>query len=108
MRLKYFIDYKFEEKVNEFIPIGIWIQDLDDLGVDFHYLDEDSSEYWETSSVVNRLVEMDLNAPPDFLEYHKARSGYRGMRSRIFEEDTDLNVDDFMRETLKKFIVGEG
>ncbi|MBC8465643.1 hypothetical protein H8D57_01320 [bacterium] len=103
MRLKYFIDYRFNERLGQFLPIGIWIQDKDDLGIDFHYLDEESEEYWEASNVVNRLVEMDSNAPPDFLEFHQARADYRGMRSQIFEKDTESNVDEFMQKTLKKF-----
>ena len=108
MRVKYFIDYRYEEKVQQFYPIGVWIQDQDDLGTDFHYLDEDSDEYAEAMWIVNRLVESDLNAPPDFLEYHQGKAGYCGMRSQIFEESTELNIDEFMEKTLKKFLVCEG
>ncbi|MBC8466173.1 hypothetical protein H8D57_04015 [bacterium] len=104
MRLKYFIDYRFDEKFDEFLPIGIWIQDMDDLGIDFYYLDETSDEYWEAMSVVNQLVEMDLNAPLDFLEYHQGKAGYLGMRSQIFDVETDLNIDNFMQKTLKKLM----
>jgi len=63
---------------------------------------------WEAQWLINRLVESDLNTPPDFLEFHQARAGYRGMRSKIFEAETALNIDEFMRKTLQKFIVGEG
>ena len=108
MRLKYFIDYRFDDKSDRFLPVGIWIQDLGDLGIEMYYQDENSEEYWEAMWVINRLVEGGLNARPDFLEFHQARAGYRGMRSRIFEETTDMNLDEFMRETLKKFIAGEG
>ena len=109
MRLKYFIDYKFDEKVEQFLPIGIWIQDTDDLGIDMYYTNEESSvEYWDAMWIINRMVESDLNTPPDFLEFHQARTGYREMRSKIFEAETTLNIDEFMRKTLQKFIVGEG
>ena len=108
MRLRYLIDYRFEEKVQQFLPIGIWIQDLDDLGIDMYYPDESSDEFEEAMWVMNRLVENDMNAPMDFLEYHQASAGYKGMRSQIFEEETDLNVDEFMRKTLQKFMAGEG
>ena len=108
MRLKYFIDYRFDDKVGRFLPIGIWIQDMGDLGIVMYYPDESSEEYEEASWIINRLVEGGLNAPPDFLEFHQARAGYLGMRSRIFEVETDMNFDEFMRETLKKFITGEG
>ena len=107
MRLKYFIEYRFEEKVGQFIPIGIWVQDQDDLGIDMYYPDETSDEYWETQWLINRLVESDLNQPPDFLEFHQGNAGYCGMRSRVFEEDTDINVENFMVRTLKKFVSGE-
>ena len=58
--------------------------------------------------MINRLVESDLKALPDFLEFHQKRAGYRGMRSRIFEEETDLTIDEFMRKMLRKFMDGEG
>ena len=41
-------------------------------------------------------------------EYEEARAGYRGMRSKIFEAETNLNIDEFMSKTLQKFLVGEG
>ena len=107
MRLRYFIDYSYEEKLQQFLPIGIWIQDQDDLGIDMYYPDETSDEYWEAMWVTNRLVENDLNVLLDFLEYHRDRAGYKGMRSKVFEDETDLNVDEFMSKTLKQFMVGE-
>ena len=106
MRLKYFIDYRYEETVQQFLPIGIWIQDQDDMGIDFYYPDETSDEYWDAMWVMNRLVENDLNAPEDFLEHHQVKAGQMGMRSKVFGEDTKLSVDEFMRETLKKFLIG--
>ena len=108
MRLRYFIDYRFDEKVEQFLPIGIWIQDVDDLGIDMFYQDATSDQYEEAMWTVNRLVESDMNAPPDFLEFHQAKAGYCGMRSKIFEAETALNIDEFMRKTLQKFLVGEG
>ena len=108
MRLRYFIDYRFDEKVEQFLPVGIWIQDMDDLGIDMFHTDESSDQYEEAMWTINRLVESDMNAPPDFLEFHQARAGYRGMRSKIFEAETALNIDEFMLKTLQKFLVGEG
>lgn len=106
MRFRYFIDYRFDDKVEQFLPIGIWIQDQDDLGIDIYYPDETQDEYWDAMWVMNRLVENDLNAPPDFLEYHQARVGYKGMRSQIFEYETDLSIDELIRKTLKKYMDG--
>jgi len=104
MRLRYFIDYRYDDKAGSFLPIGIWIQDMDDLGIDMYYPKEESSgEYMNAMWVINRLVEADLNAPTDFLEFHQARAGYRGMRSQIFEEETELSIDEFMKKTLWKF-----
>jgi len=106
MRLRYFIDYGFDDKVLQFLPIGIWIQDQDDLGIDMYYPDETSDEYWDAMWIMNRLVENDLNAPADFLEHYQARAGQMGMRSKVFEEETNSTVDEFMKRTLKKFIMG--
>ena len=108
MRLRYFIDYRYDYKVQKFLPIGIWIQDQDDLGIDMYYPDETSDQYWEAQWVINRLVESDLNTHPDFLEFHQAKAGYKGMRSKVFVDETDLSVDEFMRITLQKFIMGQG
>ena len=108
MRLKYFVDFRFNEKVEQFLSIGIWIQDIDDLGIDMYYPDVTSDQYWEAQWIINRLVENDLNAPSDFLEFHQARAGYRGMRSKVFEAETALNIDEFMSKTLQKILVGEG
>ena len=106
MRVKYFIDYRFEEKMQQFLPIGIWIQDQEDLGIDFYYPYETLDEYWDAMWVMNRLVENDLNAPADFLEHHQARAGHKGMRSKVLEDEKKLNVDEFMKRTLEKFLVG--
>ena len=73
-----------------------------------YYPDEESDEYSDAMWVINRLVEAGLNAPPDFLEFHQERAGYRGMRSRIFEEETELTIDEFMRKTLQHFVDREG
>ena len=106
--MKYFVDFRFNEKVEQFLSIGIWIQDIDDLGIDMYYPDVTSDQYWEAQWIINRLVENDLNAPSDFLEFHQARAGYRGMRSKVFEAETALNIDEFMSKTLQKILVGEG
>jgi len=57
---------------------------------------------------MNRLVEDDLNAPPDFIEYYQLKAGHMGMRSRIFETETSVNIDEFMQKTLQRFVMGEG
>ena len=108
MRLKYFIDYRYDEKVGRFLPIGIWIHNPVNGAVDFYYPDQESDEYADAMWVINRLVESDLKAPPDFLEFHQAKAGYLGMRSRIFEAETNLTYDEFMRRTLQRFMDREG
>jgi len=107
VRLRYFIDYRYDDEEGRFLPIGIWIQDTDDLGIDMYYPDEESDEYMDAMWVINLLVEADLIAPPDFLEFHQARAGYRGMRSAIFEVETELGYDEFMKRTLQEFIERE-
>ena len=108
MKLRYFIDSRYDEKIGRFLPIGIWIHNPVDGAVDFYYPDQESDEYWDAMWVINRLVESDLKAPPDFIEFHQQQAGYRGMRSRIFEEETELTYDEFMRKTLQRFMDQEG
>jgi len=108
MKLRYFIEYRYVDKAGCFLPIGIWIHNPVDGAVDIFYPDQESDEYWDAMFVINRLVESDLKAPPDFLEFHQTRAGYRGMRSAIFEKETELIIDEFMRKTLWKFRDREG
>jgi len=107
MRLRYLIDFGYDEKEDRFQPIGIWIHNSADVAVDFHYPDQESDEYWDAMFVINRLVEAGLTAPPDFLEFHQARAGYCGMRSAIIEVETELGYDEFMKRTLQEFIERE-
>ena len=104
MRVRFFIEYRYNDEASRFLPIGIWVHNPVDGAVDIFYTDPESDEYWDAMWVINRLVESNLNAPPDFLEFHQMRTGYRGMRSRIFEEQTDLTYDEFMRKTLRRFM----
>ena len=41
VRLRYFIDYRYDEKVGRFLPIGIWIHNTVDGAVDIYYIDPD-------------------------------------------------------------------
>lgn len=107
MRVRYFIDYSYDDEADRFLPIGIWVHNPADGAVDILYLDQESDEYWEALWVINRLAESDLNAPMDFLEFHQGRAGYRGMRSAIFEVETELGYDEFMKRTLQEFIERE-
>ncbi len=104
MKLRYFIDYLYKNEAGRFLPIGIWIHNPVDGAVDFYYPDPESDEYTDAMWVVNRLVESDLKPPPDFLEFHKQRAGYRGMRSAIFEVETEWGYDEFMKRTLQEFV----
>lgn len=89
------------------MPIGIWIHNPVDGAVDFFYPDQESDEYADAMWVINRLVESDLKASLDFLEFHQQQAGYRGMRSAIFELETELGYDEFMKRTLWEFIERE-
>jgi len=103
MKLRYFIDYRYSDELNRFVPISIWIHNPVDGAVDIYYPDQESGEYADAMWVINRLVESDLNAPSDFLEFHQERAGYRGMRSAILEVETNLGYDEFMKRTLQEF-----
>ena len=107
MKLRYFIDYRYDSKAGRFLPIGIWIHNPVNGAVDIYYPEQESDEYWDAMFVINRLVEAGLNAPPDFLEFHQTRASYRGMRSAIFEVETELGYDEFMKRTLQEFIERE-
>ncbi|NQT35564.1 hypothetical protein HQ587_10275 [bacterium] len=107
MRLRYFIDYCYFDKAGCFLPIGVWIHNSVDGAVDIYYPDQESDEYWDAMFVINRLVESNLKAPQDFLEFHQTRAGYRGMRNAIFEVETELGYDEFMKRTLQEFIERE-
>lgn len=104
MRIRYFIDYRFDEATGEFQPIGVWMHNPDDGDVDMFYLDESCPEAEEAMWVINRLVEADLKTPPDFLEFHQQRAGYRGMRGPVREVETELGYEEFGRRALEESI----
>lgn len=95
MRIKYFIDYLYDEVSGRFLPIGVWMHNPADGDVDIYYPDEDSREYEEALWIINRLVEAGLKTPEDFLEFHQQRAGYRGVRGSVRVEDTDKDYDEF-------------
>ena len=101
MRVRYFIDYRFDEATGEFRPIGVWMHNPDDGDVDIFYPDESCLEYQEAMWVVNRLVESDLKTPPDFLEFHQQRAGYMEMRGPVTQTDTELGYTEFGKQLLK-------
>ena len=68
----------------------------------------DLLHYAFTTKGGNRLVKSDLNVPSDFLDYHQVKAGYRGIRSKIFETETALSIDEFMQKTLHNSLVREG
>ena len=102
MKVRYFIECRIDRSTGEKTPIGIWLQDS--TGVDIHYPDETSEEYWEANEVLNRLAEDQLDPPEDFLEFHQSKAGYKGIRSQILKASTNLKIDDFMRMTLQRFL----
>ncbi len=103
MKLRYFIDYLCDDEAGRFLPIGIWVHNPVDGAVDIFYPDPESDEHADAMWVINRLVESDLKAPADFLQFHQARAGYRGMRSTISKVETELGYDEFMKLTLHEF-----
>jgi len=104
MRIRHFIDYRFDEETGEFQPIGIWMHNPVDGDVDIYYPDESCSECEEAMWVINRLVEADLKTPSDFLEFHQQRAGYLGMRSTIVEGETVLAYGEYGEQALRAVI----
>jgi hypothetical protein len=88
MRVRFFIDYKFDDALGGFKPIGVWMHNPIDGDVDIFYVDPECPEADEANWIINRLVEAGLKTPDDFLEYHATRAGYRGMRSTVKETIT--------------------
>lgn len=107
MRIRFFIDYRFDDATGEFQPIGVWMHNPDDGDVDMLYSDKSCPEAEEANWVINRLVEADLKTPPDFLDFHQQRAGYLGMRRPVLEAETDLNYDEFGRQTLQAAVKRE-
>lgn len=107
MKLKYFVEYRFEEAAGRFLPIGVWMHNPADGDVDVFYEDPECPEASEANWILNRLVEADLKTPDDFLEYHQQHAGYRGMRGPVREVETDLDYDAFGGKVLQEAIERE-
>jgi len=108
LKLRFFIEYRYDEASSEFKPIGVWMHNPAAGDVDIYYPDEASTEYEGALWVINRLVDAGLKTPEDFLDYHQQRAGYRGMRGSIREIETDLNYNQFGRSVLQDTIEREG
>ena len=107
MRVRYFIDYRMDERTGGFIPIGVWMHNSVDGDVDIFYPDESCPEYEEAMWVINRLVEADMKTPPDFLEFHQQRAWYCEMRGPVTQTDTELGYTEFGKQLLKTVIERE-
>lgn len=96
----YFIDYRYGEATGKLCAIGVWMHNPEDGDVDIFYPDQSCPEVEEAKWVINRLVETDMKVPPDFLEFHRQRADYHGMRGLVKEANTDLDYDEFGRQSL--------
>jgi len=101
MRLKYFLEYRFDDASGGFLPIGVWMHNPTYGDVDIFHLDPECPEADEGNWVLNRLVEGGFKTPEDFLEYHATRAGYRGMRGPMRETETDLNYTTFAEKVMQ-------
>jgi len=108
LKLRFFIDYRYDEAFKYFRPIGVWMHNPADGDVDIYYEDPECPESDEANWILNRLVEGGLKTPDDFLDYHQQRAGYRGMRGPVREIETDLNYNQFGRAVLQNAIEREG
>lgn len=107
MRLKFFIEYRYENTFGGFQPIGVWMHNPVDGDVDIFYTDPECPEADEANWILNRLVEAGLKTLDDFLDYHQLRSGYCGMRGQIKETETELSYEQFARAILQQAVARE-
>jgi len=105
--LRYFVDYRYDDALGGFKPIGVWMHNPADGDVDMFYLDPECPEADEVNWVLNRLVEGGFKTPEDFLEYHATRAGYRGMRGPVRETETELGYEAFAKSALSKASAGD-
>jgi len=104
LKLRFFIDYRYDEASCSFKLIGVWMHNPADGDVDIYYEDPECPESDEANWILNRLVEGGLKTPDDFLEYHQQHSGYRGMRGPVREMETDLGYEAFGKQILENAI----
>ncbi len=107
MRLCYFLEYRYDDDVGAFKPIGVWMHNPADGDVDIFYVDPECPEAEEANWIMNRLVEAGLKTPDDFLEFHATRTGYHGMRGPVREVETELSYDAFGRMVFDEAIMRE-
>lgn len=94
MKLRYMIDYVYDEKrfekgLDPYVPCGLWV--VTPTGFDAGYLPGFDEREDEVNWLVNGWVEQNIKPclNPGFLEYwQESRSPYRGMFGSI--ENTDF------------------
>ena len=107
MRLRYFIEYRYDDESGGFLPIGVWMHNPADGDVDIFHIDPDGPEADEAMWILNRLVESGLKTPEDFLEFHAERAGYLGMRGPVRETETELGYEEFAKQVIQTAVTGE-
>ena len=108
MKLRYMIDYVYDEKRFErgeapYVPCGVWV--VTETSFDAGYLEGFEEREDEVNWLVNGWVEQDtmpwLN--PGFLEYwQESRSPYRGSFGEIVETDKYENSSECVKDILEK------
>jgi len=105
--LRYFVDYRYDDALGGFKPIGVWMHNPADGDVDIFYEAPECPEADDANWILNRLVESGLKTPDDFLEFHAARAGYRGMRGPVRETETERGYEAFAKSALSKASAGD-
>ena len=113
MKLRYMIDYVFDEKRDErgldpYVPAGVWV--VTPTGFDMGYLPGFDEREDEVNWMLNDWIEQGIDPwfNEGFLEYwQESRSPYRGTFGEIIETDEHEHSGKCIEAVLVK-LRGEG
>jgi len=109
MKLRYMIDYVFDDKRHErgldpYVPAGLWV--VTPTGFDAGYLPGFEEREDEVNWLVNGWVEQDIKPclNPGFMEYwQESRSPYRGTFGDIIESEQYENSGECIKAIITRF-----
>ena len=107
MKLRYMIDFVYDEKQEErglspYVPAGVWV--VTPTGFDFGYLPGFEEREDEVNWMLNDWIEQGITPwrNEGFLEYwQESRSPYRGTFGEIVETDQYENSGTCVNEVLR-------
>ena len=102
LNIRFMLDSEYRGG-NNYIPVGVWAQDVDNANdVTLAWFDPSSAYASEAGLILARIVERNLNYPEELFEYWATyTSTYSGSRGPIYTTRKYASTDECSKDVLK-------